>query len=273
MNEVLWPKVVGLLLTPPAVFVIVGLIGLFLTIWRRWLGGIVVALTLALLFVLSVPMIGKRLLMQLEIPFRSEVITAGKPLPSNIQAIVILGGGRYAEAPEYGGDTVSDYTLERLRYGAVLARQTGLPVMVSGGSVFGEDLSEGELMKRVLENDFGVKVKWVEGGSRTTLENARLSKKILTEAGIRHVYLVTHAWHMPRAQWSFVEAGLDAVPAPTGFTTISRGDLSPLGYLPTTAGLQATSQALRERIGFYWYKRKRDAEVAAEAVSQPQPAN
>ncbi len=272
MTEILWPKMVGLVLSPPGIIIVIGLLGLFLTIWRRWLGGIVIGLALVMLFVLSVPLVGKRLMAQLEAPFRTEVITADKPA-ANVQAIVILGGGRYTDAPEYGGgDTVSVHTLERLRYGARLARQTGLPVLVSGGPVFAEDKSEAALMQQTLESDFGVRVKWIEGASRTTLENAQLSKKMLTEAGIRHVYLVTHAWHMARAQWAFVESGLDAVPAPMGFSTVGKSDFSPLGYMPTAGGLQLSALALHERFGFYWYKRKRDAEVASETGSHPAPA-
>ena len=53
------------------------------------------------------------------------------------QAIVILGGGVRRNAPEYGGDTVGRLTLDRVRYGAFVARATGLPVLVTGGVVRG----------------------------------------------------------------------------------------------------------------------------------------
>jgi uncharacterized SAM-binding protein YcdF (DUF218 family) len=271
MGELLVPKMWGMLLTPPAIVVVVGMLGLFVTIWRRWLGGILVATALAGLFVLSVPLVGKRLLMQLEAPFRASVVAADNLVP-NIQAIVVLGGGRTDSAPEYGEDSVNAMTLERLRYAAHLAQLTGLPLLVSGGSVFGEEQPEAALMQKTLARDFGVKPKWVENTSRNSLENAQHSKKLLAEANIRRVYLVTHAWHMQRAQWSFVEAGLDVVPAPTGFTTIGKADLSPLGYTPNASGLHASALALRERIGFYWYKGKRDASAAAEAIKQAEPA-
>src|SRR6185369_731300 len=111
---------------------------------RRWIGGIVISLALLTLFVLSVPLVSSRILIQLEAPYRADVIVPGKQALSNVQAIVILGGGRRSDSPEFGGDTVSHYTLERVRYGAQLARQTGLPVLVSGGSVFGEEVSEAE---------------------------------------------------------------------------------------------------------------------------------
>ena len=48
-------------------------------------------------------------------------------------AIVILSAGRRTYAPEFGGETVDALALERLRYGADVARQTQLPVLVSGG--------------------------------------------------------------------------------------------------------------------------------------------
>jgi uncharacterized SAM-binding protein YcdF (DUF218 family) len=271
MNEILWPKVWSLIVIPPGIIIVIGLLGLFLIIWRRWLGGILIALSLISLFVFSVPLVGKRLLAQLEAPFQAQVLAPDK-LPANMQAIVVLGGGRDEAAPEYGGDTVSNQTLERLRYAARLAHLTGLPIMVSGGSVFGEDVSEAALMQRALEQDFGVRSKWIEESSRNTFENAQQAKRIFSEAGIRRIYLVTHAWHMPRAQWTFVDAGLDVVPAPIGFTVLGKGDLSPLGYLPSASGLNASALALRERLGFYWYKSKRDAESAAEAVRKTAPA-
>jgi uncharacterized SAM-binding protein YcdF (DUF218 family) len=271
MSEILWPKIWALLILPPGSIILFGLLGLFFLIWRRWLGGIMIALSFIALFVFSVPLVGKRLLVQIEAPFRAEVLAPGK-LPTNMQAIVVLGGGRNNGAPEYGEDTVSDTTLERLRYAARLARLTNLPVLVSGGSVFGEELSEAALMQKTLEQDFGIRTRWLEDNSRTTLENAQRVKRVFAEAGIRRVYLVTHASHMARAQWAFVDAGLDVVPAPMGFTTLGRGDLSALGYLPSAGGLQSSATALRERLGFYWYKSKRDAATAADAVRKSAPA-
>ena len=97
------------------------------------------------------------------------------------QAVVILGGGVRRDAPEYGGDTLATLTLERVRYGARVARLTGLPVLVSGGSVLGGE-PEAKLMAASLEREFGVPVRWVETRSRTTHENAVLSARIAEEA-------------------------------------------------------------------------------------------
>jgi uncharacterized SAM-binding protein YcdF (DUF218 family) len=236
------------------------------------IGGLISAFSFISLFVLSVPLVGKRMLITLEAPYREAVVVPGKQANVGAQAIVILGGGRYSRAPEYDDrDTVGLQTLERLRYGARLAAQTSLPVLLSGGSTYGEEVPETQLMQQTLEQDYGVKAKWLESSSRTTLENAQRTKLLLTEAGIKKVYLVTHAWHMDRAVWAFVNSGIDVVPAPVGFTTLSKADLTPpLGYLPSSGGMEASATALHERFGLYWYKRKLQAATAAQAVKEKQ---
>jgi hypothetical protein len=83
------------------------------------------------------------------------------------QAIVILGGGTRHNAAEYGGDTLGRLTLERVRYGARVARMTELPVLVSGGAPSGGE-SEAKLMQDALQREFGVPVRWVERSSART---------------------------------------------------------------------------------------------------------
>jgi uncharacterized SAM-binding protein YcdF (DUF218 family) len=266
-------KALGQLLTPPGVIVLVALLGFLIRIKWRFAGSLVVGFGIALLFVLSLPLTGKRLMMQLEAGARPVVMTAAADYAKKPAAIVVLGGGRYTDAPEYGADTVGSMTLERLRYAAQLHRQTGLPVLVSGGSPFGEPLPEAVLMQLALERDFQIKSKWVESQSNNTAENAARSKEILAAAGVRRIYLVTHAWHMPRALWAFVNVGLDAVPAPTKFTTAGKEELGILGYLPSAHGLHLSHIALRERLGLLWYKFRHDAgEPAKEKPRAVAPA-
>lgn len=167
------------------------------------------------------------------------------------QAIVVLGAGRYATAPEYDDqDTVSALGLERLRYAAALQRRTGMPILVSGGSASGEPSAEADHMKAVLQDEFKVDVKWVEGKSRNTAENAKFSSPLLAASRIHHVYLVTHAWHMRRAAWHFEGAGIRVTPAPTGFHKIQRAGNALAGLLPSAQGMLATSIAIRERLAY-----------------------
>jgi uncharacterized SAM-binding protein YcdF (DUF218 family) len=264
----LWAKIAGLLLSPPALLLGTALLGYLLVLKWRWLGHTLVGLSLVALYFLSLPPAGRQLLLPLESqypPLRWETLT---DTPTAADAIVVLGAGRYADAKEYGGaDTVNPPALERLRYAANLQAKLDLPILVSGGSVYGEARPEAALMREVLEKDFRAKVRWVEDRSQTTLENARLSKLVLQQDNIKRVYLVTHAWHMPRAVWSFTDAGLQVIAAPMGFTTLNQAEHGAFAYLPSAHGLRLTGLAFHERLGLKWYHWKHTSPAVIEAAT------
>jgi uncharacterized SAM-binding protein YcdF (DUF218 family) len=265
------PKIQALLLLPPGVIIVLALLGFLIQI--RWMlaGSLIVALSLTALLILSLPLTGYELMRGIETRFPPLRLTAAADDGPPPGAIVILGGGRYTDAAEYGeGDSVNRHTLERLRYGAHLHRLTGLPILVSGGAPYGEKVAEATLMQTALTRDFQVEAKWVEDKSANTYENAKFSKALLVQAGIRRVYLVTHATHMPRAVWVFENLGVDTIPAPMGFTTLNKTERETLGYFPSAHGLQLSSSALRERLGLMWYRQKYDKpEPAAGALPAP----
>jgi len=107
-------------------------------------------------------------------------------------------------------------------------------------------------MQRTLQNEFSVPVRWVESGSVNTLENARLSHRMLAAENIRTVYLVTHAWHMPRARLAFESAGFEVIPAATGYTTRYR--LTIPDFLPSARALHSSALFFHELIGIVWYR-------------------
>ncbi|WP_413457246.1 YdcF family protein [Herbaspirillum huttiense] len=173
--------------------------------------------------------------------------------PGQAQAIVILGSGRMDQAPEYGGsDESTPLGMKRLQYGAYLARQTGLPILVTGGSPDGSPQSEAAVMARTLQRDFGVAVCWQETRSDTTAENASYSAAMLRAEGIERVLLVTDTLHMPRAMRVFTQTGLQVQAAPTLF--LDRARARPTDYLPRAGNLDLASYALREWIGQCWYR-------------------
>ena len=252
----IWPKAIASLLTPPGVIVLIAVIGFLFPFRWRLLGRLVSGASIAALLVLSAPLTGKLMITGLASDVRALPASSAAEAQREAGAIVVLGGGRRANAPEYGEDDVSIHTLERLRYAARLQRATRLPILVSGGAPFGETTPEAMLMRATLKRDFNSKPRWIETKSNNTFENAQLSFAILSVSRKTRIYLVTHAWHMPRALWSFKRAGFDVTPAPMGFTTINREDRGPLGYLPTAHGLGYSSLALNERLGLAWYKFK-----------------
>jgi uncharacterized SAM-binding protein YcdF (DUF218 family) len=68
-------------------------------------------------------------------------------------------------------------------------------------------------MRAALQQDFSVPVRWEEPAALNTGDNLRLAAAMLRQAGIGSAYLVTHAWHMPRAQLEAARAGLPVLPA------------------------------------------------------------
>jgi uncharacterized SAM-binding protein YcdF (DUF218 family) len=265
-------KVIDLLITPPGVILLVAGVGYLVQIRWLWTGNILVAMSLCTLLALSLPLTGRQLLHKLEEPFRPLPTLSPQEARAKAGAIVVLGGGRYAEAPEYGGnDTVGLWTLERLHYAAHLHRATGLPILVAAGSVQGELPTEGALMQQVLERDYQIKARWVEERSRNTLENATYTRQLLDEAGVRRVFLVTHAWHMRRASWAFQNSGLIVTEAPMGYSKLGRAERSLQGFLPSARGLAMSSRALHEHVGWFWYRYYADAPPAAAARSAAAP--
>lgn len=239
---------IALLLMPPGNLLLLSAAGWVIAFRRPRLGKSLIWLALIALCVLSTPYVSSRLLHLLEpVP--------GHPLADNgAQAIIVLGGGIYSAAPEYGADTVPSAVLVRLRYAAHLHRATQKPILVTGGNPDGNPTAEAVLMKTVLNQDFQVPVMWVEDKSNTTLENARLSYRILNAAGIRRIWLVTHAWHMPRAKMTFEHAGFSVVAAPTEFTTGTQTTV--LSFLPDARALADSSKFFHETVGIAWYRLK-----------------
>jgi uncharacterized SAM-binding protein YcdF (DUF218 family) len=173
-------------------------------------------------------------------------------LAQEVDAIVVLGGGREQNDPAWGGDQPSPFALERLRYAARLAKASGVPLLVSGGLHYGEPPSEAALMAQVLARDHGVLVRWREEASRTTWENATYSAELLRQEGVKRVLLVTQAWHMPRARWCFERVGFQVRAAPVGFLGVPNGRPAG-GWLPESKALWQSGLLLNEAVGLFTY--------------------
>jgi len=236
MVDSIWLKaIVKALVLPPTGPMLIAMAGL--AIRRRFpRSGIALAWSGVLsLLLLSVPAVGELLLGVLNIPPPFDRAHA-----TGAQAVVILGGGIRHNALEYGGDALSELTLERVRYGARIARQTNLPVLVSGAL-------EASLMRAALEHEFSVGVRWVEDRSRTTYENARYTAAVLQSAGIRRVVLVVHSFDMLRARAEFAAAGIETIPAAVELPNSEPANES--DFVPSMSGLRTSYFAIYEILG------------------------
>ncbi len=238
-------KLVSSLILPPGGPLLLALLGLLL--WRKWprIGKTLLIGGLSLGLLLCLPVCSDFLLRQ----------AAGQaPASPNLeqlqtaQAIVILGGGKRF-APEYDDWSVNALTLERVRHGAIIARATQLPVLVTGGQI-GRGPSEAKVMQQSLENEFGVPVQWAEDRSHDTHENATLSAPLLKQANVKRIVLVTHAFHMRRAMAEFANVGFEMVPAPLDMQYPEPEPLEVNDFLPSMNALHNSYYALHEMLGY-----------------------
>lgn len=250
MDFLIITKIIAAMLLPPGGIIVLLIAGLVVYRRRARVATALIGIATLALCALSVSPVAYLLLAPLE---RTAALNDTNPRLADRQAIVILGGGRRTHAPEYGGETVSPRTLERLRYGARLHRQLGLPIAVTGGVVSGPGLPEAQLMARTLRDDFAVPVRWVESHSRTTQQNAALSRTLLAQDDVVRIVLVSHAVHLPRAERVFVEQGFDVLLAPTAFNTGTGDQMTLLDWIPSSGALAQSWYALHEHLGRLWY--------------------
>jgi uncharacterized SAM-binding protein YcdF (DUF218 family) len=225
------------LLLPPAAQLLIAAAGLLLLRRAPRVGRALLVIGIGTLWLLSTPVVADVLRALVE---RYPPLDLSKPVAA--QAIVVLGGGgwRYF-AREYGGAEAEPYMLERLAYGAYVAKLTGLPILLTGF----ED--ETHAMRDTLARHFGIEARWVEDRSHDTFENARNSVRILRAEGIERVILVTRASHLWRASHEFTEAGIEVLPAPVGSLAVR--DRSPFRYFPDPQALTRSSAAIYEALG------------------------
>lgn len=256
-----WKPVLAALLLPPVPWLLLMLVGARMMYWRRSLSWLVILLGAAGLWLSCTTAVGhwlEEVALKPPAPLSAERIAEIRKLaaatPGKV-AIVVLGGGREPMAPEYGLSNLKDLSLARLHYGVWLARQTGAPLMYSGGVSYADTIgtSEAEAAARIAERDYGKPLTWSEGESRDTLENAARSVAMLKTAGITDVVLVTHGFHIPRAVRAFqreaqrVDMPMRVWAAPMGLAP--PGERTVLRWLPSNDGFRRVRLVLHEMIG------------------------
>ena len=249
-----WKPMLSALLLPPVPMLLLVLAGARLMYRRRLLAWLLILLGLLGVWFSCTTVLGRGMTVWLLRPppaLMDSQIAELKRAPKT--AIVVLGGGRRLLAPEYGVSTLNERTVERLRYGIWLGRETALPVAFSGGVGHGAPAgpSEAEIAARIADREFGRPLRWTESESRDTHENAARSVTLLLQQGIEQIVLVTHGYHMPRALLNFERAAsgknLRIVAAPLGMA--AGGALRASDWVPSSDGFEANRLALHEWIG------------------------
>lgn len=252
-----WKPVLTALVLPPMPLLLLVLIGARVLRARRGLGWLLLLLAVAGLWATSSVAVAEAVgqwllrpppaLSPVQVEELRERVKAKQPV-----AIVVLGGGQESRAPEYGTSNLSPVSLERLRYGLWLSRETGAPVAFSGGSGWAREdgPAEAQIAARIAQRDFNRPLRWTEEDSRDTRENALRTVALLKKDGIREIVLVSHGTHLPRAMRSFERAAageMKITPAPMGLAR--REERPALRWLPGADGFVLMRRTLHELMG------------------------
>jgi uncharacterized SAM-binding protein YcdF (DUF218 family) len=242
------------LVIPPASLLVVLFIGALLISSKPKLAKRVIFFAVAALWLISTNAFSVWIHNQL-IP-EYQLVTPKYLKDRSIQAIVVLGGGIVTGLPG-GNHQMSKSSLERLRLGAELARQSGLPLAFTGGSGWGaKDVSvtEADVAEKVLKDAFGINLNYKELTSRDTQENADNTWALLSKQGIRRIALVTNSTHMPRASAEFKRVGFDVTEAAVGQPTL--GSETILSWIPGASNLELSQSVIRELLAKFIQKIK-----------------
>lgn len=247
-------KLIGALLRPDT-WMVLALAGVVvaLTLNRRRIALSVGSITLAVLVALAILPLGDLLLQPIERSYPAE------PALNRVDGIIVLGGGEDARASAFWGQMQLNEGGER--YTAALALARRFPearILFTGGSgglrdLAGAETSEADMAGRFFR-DQGVSPErmLLEGQSRNTAENARLSLALAAPAPGETWVLVTSAFHMPRAMRSFETAGWTGlVPWPVDYRTSAFKE--GMGW-NLTRNLLVLNTAIREQVGQITYR-------------------
>jgi uncharacterized SAM-binding protein YcdF (DUF218 family) len=190
----------------------------------------------------SISVVGDALIGSLE--SRYAPLGSDHPAP---QAVVVLGSGFRPHDGVPITAALDGDGLIRLVEGVRLALQDpSIQLVVSGGAPPGKSapaLGYAELARSLGIADARLVI--LSSGENTAAE----ARAIAQLMGNKPFFLVTSAYHMPRAIRQMQRVGASAIPAPTGQLTGSVRGYGWRSWIPTSDGLGKSERAVHEYLG------------------------
>ena len=245
-------KVLGFLAVPSNFLAVAALVGavLLLTRWQRLARCLLVGSILTIA-VLGFSPLSNVLLLSLSERFPAWDVGRGAPY-----GIIVLGGAIDPDVSAARNAIELDSSAERALALLTLARRfPDARVVFSGGSgSLAGGLPETPFAEKLLA-EFGLTGdRFIfEAASRTTLENATESFRLLAPKPGQRFLLVTSSFHMPRSMGVFRKAGFEVEAYPVDWRTRGMADaLQPFHRL--SAGLARADVAIHEWTGLIAYR-------------------
>ena len=247
-------KVLPLFVYPLGLAISLILLGVLLAKFDfRRLAAWIVAAALIVLWTCSTPIFARWALASLERQYPPRTM-AETP---EADVAIVLGGVVGQPLPPRVDSDLSG-AADRVLHAARLYRAGKVKrILVSAGNLpwLPGVKPEAELIKELLV-EWGVPEGAIEiaGASRNTYENALEIKGIWSKEQFSSGLLVTSAAHMPRAMAVFRHAGIPVVASTTDVQVIDDVPVFPFAWLPDVAALGATTEAMKEWLGYWVYR-------------------
>ncbi|MBI4433258.1 YdcF family protein [Candidatus Uhrbacteria bacterium] len=254
-------KLLSALLMPPAL-ILLGMAASVALAWKRRMRAMFVLLTvtMSVFYLLTIEPVAAVLAWTLERGYRQPVLAAEHP---DAAVIVVLGSGAGKAVGYRPLSELSGASWRRLWRAVTLSRELhgAVPVLYAGGT---GDPFDTESFEGTLAQSYGVAMGipqekfWVEPASRTTYENAIAVQRMLAARNIHApVFLVTSAWHLPRAVAVFRHAGVSVIPVAADFHG-GEVRVDPLRLLPSAEAFASSMVSVHEWAGMaaYWISRR-----------------
>jgi uncharacterized SAM-binding protein YcdF (DUF218 family) len=255
--SVLVTRILESLILPPLGPMLLVLFGLLFRRFRAfaWLG-------LVIIYISSLPATQVFLATRIEAVPPLKILTLSK---QDRAAIVILAYDSNPTPREFVGPANYGTSLDRIRYGAHIHKETGLPVLVSGGDPLNEGVIAADVMFETLSRDFGIHEVMLERKSVTTNDHGIYVTALLKKKGFDSLILVTTASHMTRAMRVFEHSGLRVIPAPTAFQVGEKSmkKMDVFSWIPNAGSALYVRLLLHEWLGDLWYRLKHSATYAS----------
>jgi uncharacterized SAM-binding protein YcdF (DUF218 family) len=247
-------KIAWFFATPSSLLPALVAVGLALMAWRRArrLGFALAALGTLAIFVAGLSPLANWVVLPLEQRFPA-YRDDGRP----VTGVIVLGGALESEVADRRGQVILNEAGERLTAMADLARRypDARIVFTGGGStILRDELSEAVALQR-FAGSLGIAPERIlfETESRTTAENASLTRRLVEPKPGERWLLVTSAFHMPRSIGCFRQAGFEVTAYPVDFRTRGPEDRwKPFSFV--SEGLRRLDLASKEWAGLVAYR-------------------
>ena len=242
-------KIIGIMLMPGKFLFLILLAGSILLFTRhKNLGSWLVALVTGLILIINIFPISNLIIIPLEERFSQ------RPLPVEIDGIIVLGGAGDGRISVGRGQPAVDASAERLFAFIYLARKypKAKLIFTGGSGSLTSKYKHFDAARKMFEQSMlDVNRVISESQSRNTYENAVYSYNLIKPKKKETWVLITSASHMPRAVGVFRKINWEVIPYPVDYQTAGPQDFK-LRY----EGFQNLDQmeiALHEWLGLFSY--------------------